>query len=306
MKIDFLIPGSPNDAFFSQIAFFRLALDALGEVYRRARVVAALGDETIVPIPSRWSRYFERIEVEWVDPAEFRRRGYLAQVDRRCDLFRPDADMVIFCDADTALIRALPGLAASLVDEPALLGVIAHYHFPWADSTGEPERDWERLAASLLGREIALEHRYSLQEPALANRCPFYVNYGFLAGPPALFARFSEAYRAMVPRVHRVLGNHFSSQVTIPLAIAELGLPARALPMRYNFPNDPQADALYPYELGRIVVLHYLRTSQFDRQHVFAEKDAFERFLGLDLAGSNREFQTFVRNLTAEHYPFAG
>ncbi len=306
MKLDFLIPGSPNDAFLSQIAFFRLALDALGEVYRRARVVAVLGDEKIVPIPVRWSRYFQRIEVEWADPAEFKRRGYVAQGDRRYELFRPDADMVILCDADTAVMRALPGLAASLIVEPAFVGVIAHYHFPWADSTGEPERDWDRLAASLLGREMALEYRYSLQDPAIANRCPFYVNYGFLAGPPALMSRFFQAYRAMVSRVHRIVANHFSCQVTIPLAIAESGLPATALPMRYNFPNDPKAEALYPDELGRIVVLHYLRTSHFDRHNVFTEKDKFEEFLGLELAGSNREFQTFVRKLTAEHYPFSG
>jgi hypothetical protein len=305
MTLDFLIPGSPNDAFLSGIAFFRLALDALGEVYRKARVVAVLGDETIVPIPSRWRTYFQRIEVEWADPADFKRRGYLAQGDRRFDLFRPDADVVILCDADTTVMRVLPELATSFIVEPALAGVIAHYHFPWAESTGEPERDWDRLARSLLGREIALEYRYSLHDPARANRCPFYINYGFFAGPPALISRFSQAYRALVPRVYRILANYFSSQVAIPLAIAELGLPTRALPMRYNFPNDPRADALYPHELGWIVVLHYLRTSHFDRHRIFAEREEFERFLGLDLAGSNREFQTFVRRLTVGHYPFA-
>ena len=44
MKLDFLLCGSANDAFFSQIAFFRLCLNALGGVYSDARVVAVFGD----------------------------------------------------------------------------------------------------------------------------------------------------------------------------------------------------------------------------------------------------------------------
>jgi hypothetical protein len=304
MKLDFLIPGSPNDAFFSQIAFFRLALDGLGGAYRQARLVAVFGDDTIAPIPSRWSPYLERVEIEWADPADFKRRGYLAQGDRRFDLFRAEADLVVLCDADTAVMRAWPDLAKSLSATPALAGVIAHYHFPWENSTGQPEHDWEKLAEALLGHEMPLNHRYSLQDPVRANSCPFYINYGFFAGPPALMSRFSHAYRAMVPRVHGIVANHFSCQVAVAITIAELGLPTRALPMRYNFPNDSKADALYPQELKQIVVQHYLRTNQFDRQHIFASNAEFERFLELDLEGSNRHFQSFVRKLTNGRYPF--
>jgi hypothetical protein len=53
MKIDVLIPASPNDNFYSQIAMVRVALDSLGGAYRDARVVAVLGDKAVVPLPDK-------------------------------------------------------------------------------------------------------------------------------------------------------------------------------------------------------------------------------------------------------------
>src|ERR1051326_8763143 len=304
LKLDFLIPASPTDAFFSQIALFRLALDALGEIYRKARVVAVLGCEAITAIPSRWDPYLERVEVVWADPGDFKRRGYRAQGDLRFERFRPDADLVVLCDADTVFMRPWLGLAETLAREPRLAGGIAHYHFPWTDLTAGAVEDWKGLARSLLGHDIPLDYRYSLQDPDRADPCPFYINYGFFAGTPALFAKFFPVYRDVLPEVKRALQNHFDGQVALALAIAQLELPAVALPLRYNFPNDPQAYALYPEEREQMVMLHYLRTLHFDRHIIFAGEEPFRKFLSLDLEGSNRDFQAFVRELTRGRYPF--
>jgi hypothetical protein len=52
-RLDFVIPASPNDGFYSQIAFFRLALDRLGGIYRQARLVAVL---KMVRLTAAWSK----------------------------------------------------------------------------------------------------------------------------------------------------------------------------------------------------------------------------------------------------------
>jgi hypothetical protein len=243
--------------------------------------------------------------VVWADPAEFRERSFRAQGDLRFQLFRADADLVILCDADTVLMRPLSELAGLLADRPALAGVIAHYPFPWTGSMGDSAGDWKTLARSVLGREIPLLHRYSLQDFDRSDMCPFYINYGFFAGTPGLMSRFFQVYRDLLPEVKVVLGNYFDGQVALALAIAQLELPTIALPMRYNFPNDRRADALYPHERERMVLLHYLRTQHFDRQVIFTGEEHFQRFLGMDLQGSDADFQACVRTLTGGHYPFA-
>jgi hypothetical protein len=102
-KIEFLLYGSPDDAFYSQIAFFRLSLDHLGDEGRAARVVAVFAAVERSPLPERWALCFERIEIHYVDGDAFRRR--LPASDQRFDLLSSDADCSCLCDADTVLVR---------------------------------------------------------------------------------------------------------------------------------------------------------------------------------------------------------
>lgn len=301
MKLDFLIPGSPNDGFFSQIAFFRLALDALGGMYRRARLVAVFGDVTVTGLPAVWAPYYHNIDVVWAAPEDFKRLSYLAQGDRRFEVYRPDADLVILCDADTVIMRSFTWLAARLRLKPALGGVLAHYHFPWSSSTGDAARDWNIISKLVIGKEIATPYRYSLDQ---IKPAPFYVNYGVFIAPPKLMSKFHSRYREILPRVHEIIGNVFSGQVTISLTVHDLGLPTLALPMRFNFPNDRLADNMYPTEMNSIVFMHYLREGTFNRQKIFSCEVEMNKFLGLELAGSDRLFQKFVTKLTDGHYPF--
>jgi hypothetical protein len=326
MKLDFLIPASPNDGFFSQIAFFRLALDALGGMYRKARVVAVFGDETVSALPSKWVSHFRNIEVAWVPPEVFKRKGYGAQGDHRYELFRPNADLVILCDADTVIMRSFTWTIARLVLTQSLAGVIAHYHAwalplcvsgeDWATiSPHDSARHWNIISKAVIGREIPLPHRYALQDPTDAGLCPFYINYGFFAGPPKIMSKFYARYREIRPKVVEIIGQGFCGQVSVSLTVNDLGLRTTALPMRFNFPNIPIADALYPKDLNSIVTFHYLRDSQvvigrpfsesqFHRQTVFTSAEQMARFLDLSLVGSERSFQKFVLKLTGGRYPF--
>jgi hypothetical protein len=96
----------------------------------------------------------------------------------------------------------------------------------------------------------------------------------------------------------------FSGQIALTLALAAHDVATRAVGLRYNFPNDRRADRLHPEELLDVRLIHYLRTEQFDRQEIFATERAFHRFLSLQLDGSDRVFQLYIRKLTKDVYPF--
>jgi hypothetical protein len=305
LKIDFVIPASPNDAFYSQIAMFRLALNALGAAYGEARLVAVFGDTQVRPLPHRWKPHFDKIDVEWADPGVFQRIGYRAQSERRFEVFRSDADIVVSCDADTLLIRPFESEVVAAARRGVLGGVIAHYHFPWADTSGDPAADWSKLSWSTIGQDIDLPYNYTLMEPEAIANCPFYINLGFLIGSSKTMKLLYEGYKNVVDDVLIAVNNYFYEQITVPLAVAKHKIPTNALPMRYNFPNDPIADRKYLSEISRIRLIHYLRTELFDRQKIFASEPAFEAFMKLQLDGSNRIFQDCVREVTGGVYPFA-
>lgn len=304
MKLEFLLCGSPNDGFFSQMAFFRLCLDRLGGPEAAARLVCVFGDHSVEEIPARWQPYFQGIEVHWAHAAGADNPHHVLQHNMRFDLVDPGADVSFLCDADVAVLAPVSQLAQSLIDNPALAGTIGHYHFPREGLDRDPARDWPQIARAALGRDIPRPYRYTLMPPETPPAAPFYINFGVFAGPPEYLAQFHERDLQIRPKVAAILDDWWAPQVSLSLTCAELGLPVRALPMRYNYPNDPKADALYPDEMAQIALLHYLRPQQFKREQVFAEANVFDAFLKKPLSGSNAIFQRFVADVTGGRYPF--
>ncbi len=308
MKIEFLIPGSPNDAFFSQVAMFRLALDSLGGVYERARLVLCLGGNDRTPIPVRWKPHLERVELLHT-PNEHARQK------KNCGSFRYEvldggADLSVLCDADTLLIQAFdPGVLEGFARQPAVRGVIAHYPPPLSDASGHDysahgqQWFWNFITHHTANKNIDFAHCYTLMNERVP--CPFYVNYGFVIGTPGLLLRLRVELRPLLPKIRALLDNYFADQIGLAVACAAVGAPTEALPMRYNFPNDPLADSMYPEELASASVIHYLRTERFDRHRIFASPSAFREFLELPLVGSDRVFQRRVTEITGGHYPFS-
>ncbi|WP_394228259.1 hypothetical protein [Pseudoalteromonas spongiae] len=304
MKLEFLICGTPNDAFCSQIAFFRICLDFLGGDYQQARVVAVFGDHTEETIPSRWKPFFERVDVVWAHEVGATNIDYSAQHYARFEHLDPDADLCVICDADTIFLNPLEDLTKYTSEADSLFGVIAHYHFP-ADLTEIDKTDeWQYLFENVVQKTPDCKYQYSLTNHPNGNQCPFYINYGFLAGTPSTLKALYMAESKIIDKVQSYVGSYWSAQIAMPLA-AELGnITTTALPMRYNYPNDPVADEIYPEEMKKIICLHYLRHSEFDRQEIFSTEQNFNKFLDLGLAGSNKVFQDHVKRVTNETYPF--
>lgn len=69
-------------------------------------------------------------------------------------------------------------------------------------------------------------------------------------------------------------------------------------------PQVRASESMHPASFRDLRVIHFLRTEHLDRQLIFASKDAFERFLGLELKGTERVLQEHVRMLTGSRYPF--
>jgi len=304
LKLEYLICGSPTDAFFSQIAFFRLCLNRLGKTYRKARLVAVFGDQMKEVIPNRWRPYFKNIEVHWAHEIGAENPNHVLQHNRRFDLIDPSADVSFICDADVAVLRPMDDLVSELISRPKLAGVIAHYHFPWGGREGDPDEDWRELSEGVLGKEIARPFTYTLTPDELGQRAPFYINFGMLAGTPDLLARFHNRDMVIRQEVAKYLGDWWAPQVSLSLTCADLELATQCLPMRYNFPNDPKAVEFHPGELEQVVFLHYLRREHFKREEIFVNESAFQEFLSMPLSGANAEFQTFVKTATSGSFPF--
>lgn len=298
-KFEFLIPGSPTPSFFSQIALFRHALDCLGGDYRAARVMAVFGDTTVGQITEPWKSALERVETHWVSPEAFEADGFLATGNKRFELISDDADLSVICDADTLMMRPFgPELLDHLGTE-FVAGVIAHYHFPFADRSTPPIEDWKRFSQALLGCDIEAEYPYVLAEKDVAE-APFYVNFGFVAGTPSTLKSVAAAMTSMMPKISEMLESYsyFSAQIAFALAVEATKTRHVALPIRYNFPNDPKAERIYPKDMQSIVLMHYLRHTVFNRQEVFTSPQAYQTFLSCAMDGSNALFRDYVTQIS--------
>lgn len=308
LRTCFVIPASPTEAFYSQVAMFRLALDSLGGMYKKAPIILSLGEKTIEPIPEKWlSCLGVNTILHWADPKVFHDIGQRAQGDNRWKYNYDDYDVIILSDADTILLKPVDELLLEVKEKNSISGVIAHYPFPYGDNE-HPGELWHYFAKKFTGKDISLDYRYTLLESDDQGedaRCPFYVNYGFVAMTPQVFKAIRITYLDIRSNIMPLLKNPiFCGQLALTLAVHKHEIPVMNAPMKYNFPNDQDADKLYSGELKSISVLHYLRTDKFDRQKIFVSEKNFEEFLSLKLEGSNLIFQKFVRKLTNGRYPF--
>ncbi len=82
-RVAILIPASPNEAFLSQVAAFRLALGRLGWTRWQPTIYLYLGGPADLGVFERWRRYLPDVEVIWSSPAAFERKEIWAQSDWR-------------------------------------------------------------------------------------------------------------------------------------------------------------------------------------------------------------------------------
>ena len=306
-RVAVLIAASPTAGFYSQLAAFGVALRRLDWAHWTPSVHIYLGGPADRGEYSRWLPCLREAEISWSSEQRFAADGDWAQSD---DIFRSpprDADVILTMDADTFPVLPLTAALDQVLESGVVAGVVAHYPFPRfpGDSVSD---GWRRVTSGITRRPLDFAFSHTLMPPGTPEdlrRSPFYVNGGVVFFPKTVFDELAPRYLAIRPQLmSRMPNGDFTSQAALTLAIAECGTATATLPMRYNFPNDPIADRLYPDELASVAIFHYLRTDAFDRQRIFASAADYDTFLSLQLSGSNALFQRCVRRVIGGDYPF--
>ena len=301
-RLEIRVPISPTADFFRRVHFMAASLRQLGGTLADHEFVVCVGGDEEPRDLSRdlpWSKNYP-ITWRWVNRARFQKDSYW---ETSREIFRrPVRGKFVMCaDADVIFVRDFSDLLEDLEKSPAVAGVIAHAPpFPKLP----PSEIWDRLCAEY-GVPVppsihehtgwgfmvkAPEHRYT----------PSYYNFGMVIAPGEMMNAIATEIAAAYDLVTKRLTTFFLFQIALTLAIQKKNLPSRALPLRYNFPNDPRFDQKYPDELADVRILHYLRCETVHRENDFA---ASERVAALirrpDLQGSNE----LLRKRLEELYP---
>jgi hypothetical protein len=302
-SVEILIPASPVPAFFSQIAAFSWALQRLRWSRWRPRLRVAMGGDVDTAALERWLPFLSDVEIVLLRRSQSLREGIWAQYDSLYQMASSDADVVLRMDADTLPIGDFEDVLDRVVETGCVAGVIEHHPFSKPVGLARSE-DWQRLAAEFIGRPIDLAFRYTLL-PNPEWPAPFYLNDGAVFCSEKIFPELSRAYLRLRPQLmHRLGQSYFAGQVGFALAVAEVGAPSWALPIRYNFPNDQRAVSLHEDELARVTIFHYLRTEKYDRHKIFRSAAEYDSFINLPLTGVDAVFQQKVREIFGSDYPF--
>ena len=132
--------------------------------------MAVFGDTTLGQIAEPWKSALERVETHWVSPEAFEADGFLATGNKRFKLISNDADLSVICDADTMMMRPFAPELLDHLGTELVAGVIAHYHFTFADRSTPPIEDWKRLSQALLRCDIQADTLMSLLKKASLRR----------------------------------------------------------------------------------------------------------------------------------------
>lgn len=297
--LEIRVPISPTPDFFLRTHFLAASLRRLEERIGSFILVVCVGGD-VEPVDlyeaQPWSKSYP-IVWHWVDREKFRHDGYWET--SRAIFRQPVLGRNVICaDADVIFVREFLSLLRELEAEPAVAGVIAH-----APPIRGPElaQLWPRLCRSYAVPEPPAIHEYTGWSFMTGDRMtPIYYNFGMVMMPGPFMEALSGEIESADNFVNSTLETFFRFQIALTLAIQKLNLPTRALPLRYNFPNDSRFEHKYPEELEQVRILHYLRCEIVHREKDFADLSGIEALIARkDLQGSNE----VLRKTLAELYP---
>ncbi|MDQ3199942.1 MAG: hypothetical protein M3Q46_12300 [Verrucomicrobiota bacterium] len=296
------VPISPTPDFLRRIHFMAASLRALeNRIGSHLLVVCVGGDveQSNLYEAEPWSKDYP-ILWRWADRERFQRDNYW---ETSREIFRqPIQGRIVACaDADVLFIADFADLLRELENEPAVAGVIAHappppfQHDQFANA-------WRQLCADYHAAPPSFDYEHTgwgwqVRQEAF-RFTPAYFNFGMVAAPAALMETISREIEKADDFVNANLDTFFRFQIALTLAIQKHSLPVRALPLRYNFPNDPRFDARYPEELADLRILHYLRCDSIDREKDFCSLANVAALIARqDLQGSNEIFRRKLAQL---------
>lgn len=296
--LEIRVPISPKPYFFRQAEYLYRSARACGGLTADVRMVVSVGEDMEpydIAATQPWSD--GNVTWRWAPREEFRKLSYHATV---LDRFRgaPDADVILFADADTIFVNGVDDLLQYLRTRQAIAGVMAHVP-PFAQNSGET---WETLFRKLNHRIPSDFHQHTgwgtMFQRTDVRFGPVYYNFGAVFLSAGLLPDLSAAFARKLDVAENAGVGYFRSQLALTLAIYELDLPRITLPLRYNFPNDALFEQAYPQDLADLRILHYLRLDQVQRDAIWESPEAALAFIGRrDLRPSNEALRRTVEKL---------
>jgi SAM-dependent methyltransferase len=295
------IPISPTALFFNMIRCFTLSLRKFGGAYANAPVIVTTGETTADPGLSDRLPWLKSLGVElrWAPEEEYRIRSHSAQSHQRFN-YAHRSDVVLLMDADILIAGPIDEMVERVYRDQVVAGLISHVT-PFTPGTG---RDWHGLFRHCGVGQPRLQHEHTgwgyMFNDAALRYCPSYFNFGVVCGPRIHISAIGRMITAMHEKVSEYYpDSFFRGQLALAAAIASLGLPTWALPMRFNFPNDPFVEALHHEEIPHVRIIHMLRNHQgVYKNELFADIENLRAFLRRpDMRVINRRAQEIIRSV---------
>lgn len=308
-RLEIRVPISPTPDYFRRIHFMAASLRRLAHAIGDYCLVVCVGGDVeaqdlyeLQP----WSKNYPIIW-RWIDRERFRQDSYW---ETSHEIFRlvSRARYIMCADADIVFVRDFSDLLEELDRAPAVAGVIAHVSPfmkpapPFTDMW--PEEAWHELCAGYGIAMPALKDEHTgwgfMTSEAHHRFSPPYFNFGMVVAPAEMMEQISAEMPTADEFVKSKLTTIYRFQIALTLAILKRGLPSRALPVRYNYPNHEGFDQRYPEELADIRVLHYLKVyaKMVDRKKDFASLASVAALVErANLRGSNEVFRRCIEKL---------
>lgn len=296
------MPISPTPSFVTKIRYLATSLRCNGGALADSSIVVTVGADAHERVDLAhvhpWSRELG-IEWRWLDETLWRRHGIFGTALQRFR-YPVRTPLALMLDADMLCAAPIDDLLQAAQRAPAIAGVPAHIS-PFADCE-EGQQLWQRIFAAAGLGPVPLECEHSgwqaIEFDPGRRLCPPYFNLGFLLASRQVLRSVGRTIYQEMETVERIHETPFRCQIALTLAILRARVAWRALPLRFNFPNDAHFLARYASELDDVRVIHYLRDEQVDRAVDLASVDGVRALLArADLNPVNARLQQELREL---------
>jgi hypothetical protein len=206
----------------------------------------------------------------------------------------------LLLDADILIAGPLDELVQSVYQQNVIAGMIAHC-CPF-ERANQHHMNWDIMFRHCDAGKPRLEHEHTgwswLSNDLRRRNCPAYFNYGVVCAPRSICSRIASLIDGLFDQVREIADSVFAAQIALAAAIGKLDLAAVALPMRWNFANVPELEALHAGELPQARILHLLGAHQFEKGRVFASLAAVQEFASTpNLSGINAQAQRILQEI---------
>ena len=301
-RVEFRIPISPTEKFFSLVRFYNFALRRLDSPqYRDARLLVVVGDHCNLDAVRRENEWSENYNIGWerVPDDVFAEFHWHGTENWRLSIPAGDADIIILSDADTVLLRDInPLLMDFQLEDPAVRGHMAHFPPPLGSDSNAPSTGgsefWPWLFNVFDIPWPAVTYRYSMDADGSLPASPAYFNLGFVALNAKVLAVFASEIMETTRRVKAETESFMRCQIAVTIIAYRAGINIGTLPAAYNAANDLVHLRQNGLTADQIRVLHFLRTDEINREEL--QPHLIDNLLSRSLTNpANIALQSLVR-----------